>query len=1132
MSRYRFVVTDIGSWLLPGMNHFRNALGLIMVGLTGALAETSPPAGQPESPGSVNVLIITGVEHPAHDWKAKSEALVEILELDPRISVTIAEDPEYLANDEIFRHDVILLNFYSPRKNYPGTKSRANLRRFVHDKGKGLFVLHFACGAFPDWDEYVKMIGRIWDCKNGHDQRRPFEVEVTDPSHPITKDLETLQADDELYICLTGETPVHQLARARSRKTSSDHPMAFTLSYGKGRVFHTPLGHDVRALRMPDVANLIRRGCLWAGGVDPTTPAEPAFVPTDRFTLPDDLEVTIWAHTPLFYNPVNMDFDAQGRLWLIEGMNYSPNFRQRPAGDRVMVIEDTNHDGRADHSHMFVQEERFQTTMGLAVVGNRIFVSQPPAMLAFTDVDGDAKFDPEIDKREEFLTGFHGHDHGHGLYANVAGPDGRFYFSAGNYSGGAVTDRSGRVFRIGSFYFDLKTRGKKSDDGHVYVGGVAYRIDPDGTNLAVVGHNMRNPVGLTISSFGDMFNNDNDDPPNCRTTWLMEYGNLGYASNDGARTWRADQRPGQPSQVAHWRQEDPGIIPAGDVYGGGAPTDIAFYENGALPAKYRGLVLSCEAGRNVVFGYLPKPVGAGFTMNRFDFFTSNPNKVFEGSDFVRGKNRGKASDLSRYFRPSDVTVGPDGAIYVADWFDSRVGGHYWNDRGARGTIYRISAKGAKLSVPVMDLKTVAGQIKALGNPTMNVRHLGFSALKAAGDQAVPALKKLLEHENPYVRVRPVWLLAHSPQGRVELEEILKDPDPQMRLTALRALRAAGQPFLNAAATLASDPSPAVRREVALAMRNLSFEESKDILLEIATTCDGQDRWLLEAFGTGCTGKQSAIFRYLVTGMNIKGSDWPDGFAHLAWRLHVPEAVAALKERALNKDLSETRRKLAIDTLAFIPERSAGEAMMDIVAQTSGKLGDTAHWWINNRNTSIWRDHKLATQKPVPPPVAIPFPKIDPARATKLPAAGEIAARSGDAKRGRELFFGKAACHACHKAQQEGHDLGPDLTSVAKLFDKKVIIESILDPSAGIALGYDATLITTKDKKSVTGYVLSTGDPLLLKDLTGNRLSIKASNIASTTKLKTSIMPTASAMGLNAQDLADVVEFLISIRPAN
>ena len=176
-----------------------------------------------------------------------------------------------------------------------------------------------------------------------------------------------------------------------------------------------------------------------------------------------------------------------------------------------------------------------------------------------------------------------------------------------------------------------------SDDGHVYVGGVAYRVDPDGRNLAVVGHNMRNPVGLTISSFGDMFNNDNDDPPNCRTTWLMEYGNLGYASNDGARTWRADQRPGQPSQVAHWRQEDPGIIPAGDVYGGGAPTDIAFYETARFPRNTAAWSSVVKRAATSVFGYLPQPQGAGFTMDRFDFFTSNPDKVFEGSDFVRGE---------------------------------------------------------------------------------------------------------------------------------------------------------------------------------------------------------------------------------------------------------------------------------------------------------------------------------------------------------------------------------------------------------------------------------------------------------------------------------------------------------------
>ena len=214
--------------------------------------------------------------------------------------------------------------------------------------------------------------------------------------------------------------------------------------------------------------------------------------------------------------------------------------------------------------------------------------------------------------------------------------------------------------------------GLPSDDGHVYVGGFAARMNPDGSAVHVIGHNFRNSYEQTVTSFGDVFQNDNDDPPACRTTFLMEYGNAGYFSPDGKRSWSADRRPGQSTPIAEWRQEDPGTMPPGDVYGGGSPTGIAFYEDGALGEKYRGLLLSCEPGRNTVFGYYPQPAGAGWKLERFNFLTSNLEGNYAGTDFKGGS---VSPELKISFRPSDVVVGADGAIYVADWFDPRVGGH-------------------------------------------------------------------------------------------------------------------------------------------------------------------------------------------------------------------------------------------------------------------------------------------------------------------------------------------------------------------------------------------------------------------------------------------------------------------------
>ena len=121
-------------------------------------------------------------------------------------------------------------------------------------------------------------------------------------------------------------------------------------------------------------------------------------------------------------------------------------------------------------------------------------------------------------------------------------------------------------------------------------------MNPDGTNAEIIGYNYRNSYEQSVTSFGDVFQNDNDDPPACRVSWVMEYANFGFSSNDGQRTWQADRRAGQSIPVAEWRQDDPGMMPAGDVYGGGSPTGNVFYENGALGPAWDGTFLAADAG--------------------------------------------------------------------------------------------------------------------------------------------------------------------------------------------------------------------------------------------------------------------------------------------------------------------------------------------------------------------------------------------------------------------------------------------------------------------------------------------------------------------------------------------------------
>ena len=245
------------------------AIFLLCLSLSIVFAAAPAATAVAEGKQTANVLLITGIDHPAHNWRQTAPVLAQVLRKDTRLKVCLVEDPHFLDSSALQRYDVVVLHFMDWEKPAPGPEARANLQKFVQG-GKGLFVVHFGCGAFQDWPEFRNLAGRIWDPKaRAHDPYGSFRVDITNLPHPITQGMKSFEIEDELYTCLTGDRPVDMLATARSKVDGKIYPMAFTFDYGKGRVFHSALGHDVKAISNPGAAELFRRGCAWAAGLPP-----------------------------------------------------------------------------------------------------------------------------------------------------------------------------------------------------------------------------------------------------------------------------------------------------------------------------------------------------------------------------------------------------------------------------------------------------------------------------------------------------------------------------------------------------------------------------------------------------------------------------------------------------------------------------------------------------------------------------------------------------------------------------------------------------------------------------------------------------------------------------------------------
>lgn len=732
----------------------------------------------------------------------------------------------------------------------------------------------------------------------------------------------------------------------------------------------------------------------------------PIHDPAADLVVPDGLAVTLAAESPLFFNPTAMDVDEHGRLWITEAVNYrkwdgrNPG-RDHAEGDRVVVLEDDDGDGVYDRSTVFAQEERLVSPLGIAVFGSTVVVSNSPDLIVYHDDDGDLR----ADRSEVLLTGFGGHDHDHGLHSVVAGPDGRWWFAAGNAGPHIVTDKSGFTLRSGSLYtgggqFTADNKpGLVSDDGRVWAGGLICSVNPDGTDLRVHAHNFRNQYEVALDAFGEMYTEDNDDDGNrgCRTVWVMEGGNYGYFSADGSRYWTADRRPGQDTATAHWHQDDPGVAPSGTINGAGGPTGVAVYEGALMAPWIEGAVLNADAGAGKVYAHRPRAEGAGIVLDPGLLISARADEGGNGA---------------RWFRPSDVCVAPDGSVLVADWYDPGVGGHLARDAEAYGRILRIAPVGHRVTVPEIDLSTTEGALAALLSPAVNVRQLGRDALRARDEDGERAMALLLASGEDRERALALVLLADRDESALSAL-IHDDPSEAVRVAAIRAAwRTAGdRPRLDLSPAEGRDPenvtsstvgllygierSPAVAREAALhswpRRRPLNEQPRRaaDALrllawLDHALAYPVGDRAGLEAVGLAALGWEDQYFAVLPMHLEPieNGLLWSDRMAELAWRLHPPAAIPGLTQRANATELSLAERRRMIDALGFCPGQDAAVAVQALAVTGPADTRELARFWVERHEAGLWASHG----------VGLPVLEGDPAAAELAWSSGLV--RSG------------------------------------------------------------------------------------------------------------------------------------------
>jgi putative heme-binding domain-containing protein len=501
------------------------------------------------------------------------------------------------------------------------------------------------------------------------------------------------------------------------------------------------------------------------------------------FHLPPGFEAQLVAADPDIHKPMNLAFDARGRLWLTDTLEYPYPAQGRPGRDRVVVLDRFGPDGKAGRVTLFADGLNIPIGVLPLPDGKSAIVYTLGEVLKLTDTDGDGK----ADRRETLFKGFGTRDT-HGMINGLTlGPDGWVYACHGFSNESAIAGRDGQELRMQS--------------------GNTFRFRPDGSHAEAYTRGQVNPFGMTTDPWGNLYTADCHSRPLTQLIRGAYYQSFGKP-HDGLGFG--------PDMIGH-------------DHGSTGICGPCYYAAEQFPPPYRDTLFVCN------------PVTSRVNHDKLEYRGTTPVAV-EQPDFLTSE------DL--WFRPVDLKLGPDGAMYVADFYN-RIIGHYevpldhpGRDRKS-GRVWRVIYRGpdgqAAPPPPPRDLTVapVKELVAALGDPNLTVRMLATHQLLARGEEAGDeAAFAFHESENPLQRAHAMWVL----EGRraTVADAAIDDRHPLVRTHALRAL--AERPKLSDAErskvrARLSDPEPRVRRAAVETLARHAGADAADLraVLDMAKT---------------------------------------------------------------------------------------------------------------------------------------------------------------------------------------------------------------------------------------------------------------------------------------------------------